>query len=136
MRQLPVHGLGQEFSSLLAAAPLGLSVEFAQENLTEGRNKLLAIDVDLRMTFGNVAPKTLPEATWNRQRKLPDASARSFDWINVLGLTPIYHQGDKGNCTAMAAIAALEWNWQVRNGTNAKPNLSPQPVFDRLQKAE
>jgi hypothetical protein len=93
------------------------------------RNKLLALDDDLRAAFGKAAPGKLPEG----KRKLPDASAPAFDWIAVLGLTPVHAQSGKPNCVAQATVAALEWSWQLRNGTRAKPILSPQPIIDRLQ---
>src|SRR5439155_26045693 len=54
-------------------------------------------------------------------------------WARELGLTPIHYQGQKPDCTAQACVAALEWNWQLRNGTK-KPALSPQPILDHLQK--
>jgi cathepsin L len=94
------------------------------------RSQLRALDDDLRAAFGKAAPGKLPEG----KRRLPAATAPAFDWIGVLGLTPVHQQSGKPNCVAQATVAALEWNWQIRNGTKAKPILSPQPILDRLQK--
>jgi C1A family cysteine protease len=92
-----------------------------------GRAKLLALDADLAAAADRAAPQA--------RRKLPEASAASFNWVRVLGQTPIHAQGAKPSCVAQAAVAALEWNCQLRNGTKAKPVLSPQPILDRLGKA-
>jgi cathepsin L len=93
------------------------------------RDKLLAADADRRAGFAKARPKALPEA----KRKLPDATAPAFDWVPVLGLTPLHAQGGKPSCVAQATVAALEWNWQLRNGGPTKPVLSPQPTLDRLR---
>ncbi len=119
---------------LLAAlmAP-GLEAQPKASEQTSGpeNTKLLALDSELRATYAKMpGASKLPEA---RRKKLPDATASSFDWVNVLGLTPIKDQGGASNCVAQANVAALEWNWQLRNGTKTKPLLSPQPAIDRLQ---
>jgi cathepsin L len=94
------------------------------------RAELLDLDARLREKYGRPNSRLLPEG----QRTLPAASATSFDWVRVLGLTPIHDQSVKPNCTAQAVVAALEWNWQLRNGAKTKPALSPQPILDRLKK--
>lgn len=101
-----------------------------ETNLRKGA-KLLALDAELREAFATrpFALK-LPEAS---RKKLPDASVAKFDWVTMVGLTPIKDQGGASNCVAQAHVAAFEWNWQIRNGTKTKPFLSPQPVIDRLQ---
>jgi cathepsin L len=119
---------------LLASAVFSLPGAGAQEKPAAKsgkaqRDKLLKLDADLRAAYGK-SGNSLPES----KRALPDASAPAFDWVPMLGLTPVHQQGGKPNCVAQATIAALEWNWQVRNGTRAKPILSPQPILDRLQK--
>lgn len=116
----------------LAMFVLGLGLASAEEKPTTKaqRAKLLALDTEVRADFAQREASKIPET----KRKLPSASATSFDWIRVLGLTPVHHQGGKPNCVAQATVAALEWNWQVRNGTKTKPMLSPQPILDRLQK--
>jgi hypothetical protein len=136
MRQLLARPRAAALTLVLTAAALALAPAGAQDkaNARPGkaqRAKLLALDDDARSGFGKAVSKALPEA----KRKLPDVTAPAFDWVRVLGLTPVHQQSGKPNCVAQATVAALEWNWQLRNGTKAKPILSPQPVVDRLQKA-
>jgi hypothetical protein len=121
---------------LVATAAFTLATVSAQEKIVAKstkaqRDKLQELDAETRAAFDKANPKTLPEAKY----KLPDATAAQFDWVKVLGLTPIHQQGGKPNCVAQATVAALEWNWQMRNGTKTKPILSPQPILDRLQQA-
>jgi hypothetical protein len=123
------------FALLLAGGALAVSRAGAEEKpfsptTQESRDKLVTLDAELRKAFGKAEAWRLPE----RKRKLPAVKAKSFDWIQVMGLTPVHYQGGKPSCVAQAAVAALEWNWQIRNGTKAKPMLSPQPILDRLQK--
>jgi hypothetical protein len=118
---------------LLAGAALAVSGVAAQQGSPRGltkaqRTELVTLDGEVREAFGKVYAYRLPE----RNRKPPDANAPAFDWVKVLGLTPVHHQGGKPSCASQAAVAALEWNWQLRNGTRTKPVLSPQPIIDRL----
>jgi cathepsin L len=115
----------------LLAPDIGAQPTAAETANGPENTKLLALDKDLRAAYARMpgVPK-LPEG---RRKKLPDATAPSFDWVNVLGLTPIKHQGGAPNCVAQANLAAFEWNWQLRNGTKTKPFLSPQPTIDRLE---
>jgi C1A family cysteine protease len=124
---------------LLSSTIFSVSDTFAQTKETtvpkvsiskEQRTKLLKLDEELREEAGKTAAKALPET----KRKLPDATAASFDWVQQLGGTPIHKQDGKPSCVAQAVVGALEWNWQIRNGTKTKPILSPQPILDRLNK--
>src|SRR5262245_34500703 len=133
MKQLGVLPRSAAILLLLAVAfslpGAGTQEKSAAKSGKAQRDKLLKLDADLRAAFGKTG-NTLPES----KRALPDASAPAFDWVPVLGLTPVHQQGGKPNCVAQATVAALEWNWQLRNGTRTKPILSPQPILDRLQK--
>jgi C1A family cysteine protease len=117
-------------AALILALAAGAQPKAGKGGTKADREKLLKLDDEIRVAFGKDGGK-LPEAKY----KLPAADAKSFDWVRVTGLTPLHEQGAKPNCVAQAAVAALEWNWQIRNGTKAKPILSPQPVLDRLQKS-
>lgn len=114
---------------LLATFPVAAQEKKVPSTTEEARSKLLALDAELREAFNKTVPKGLPES----KRKLADASASSFDWVKVMGLTPVHQQGGKPSCVAQASVAALEWSWQIRNGTKTKPILSPQPILDRLR---
>jgi hypothetical protein len=117
--------------ALLAAlsAALLLAADPPAKISRADRAKLLKVDADRRETFAANAPDNLPERKW----KLPTADAPAFDWVRVTGLTPVHAQGGHPNCVAQACAAAMEWNWQIRNG-GRKPVLSPQPVLDRTGK--
>ena len=41
-------------------------------------------------------------------------------------------QGHTGTCWIHSVVAALEYNWQIRNGGEV-PDLSTQPIIDRAQ---
>ncbi|MBL9082693.1 MAG: hypothetical protein JNK76_12845 [Planctomycetales bacterium] len=89
-----------------------------------GRN-LYREDQRLGEAFGR---EKLPES----QRQLPGADATSFDWTTY-AKPNVHSQGEFATCWAHAAISALEWNWQLRNG-GLPVILSVQPVLDRTQK--
>ncbi len=93
---------------------------------------LVALDTTLRARFDQQNPDSLPE---RKRKKLAEAGADRFDWVQVYGGKVIHFQGIKPNCTTHAVVAALEWNWQIRNGI-LPPALSPQPIIDRTQKRE
>jgi hypothetical protein len=95
--------------------------------------KLVALDTDLREAFARTGGDKLPET---KRKPLPGADAASFDWARYLGAPLVYDQAGKRDCAAQATVAALEWNWQIRNGGKTKPLLSPQPILDRLQQNE
>jgi cathepsin L len=115
----------------LAASGLVAQEKAAPKTTQAQRDKILALDAELREAFARETRGKLPEA----RRKLPSAAAASFDWVKQLGLTPVHKQSGKPNCVAQATVAALEWSWQIRNGGRTKPILSPQPVLDRLGKS-
>jgi cathepsin L len=119
--------LGAVLAVALCPPDVRTEVKKSDGDAKTGRGKLVAIDAELRAAYEKVNPKA--------KRKLPDATAPAFNWVQVLGLTPIREQGRSSTCVAQAAISALEWNWQLRNGTKTKPILSPQPILDRLNKA-
>ena len=69
------------------------------------RDRLLTLDTHLRAAFGKSAASHLPE----EKRKMPDASVASFDWIRMLGLTPVHKQSGKQNTRRyMAFLLRLE----------------------------
>jgi hypothetical protein len=122
---------------LLTIVLLGPSVSADDKRVSElitiDSRKLVTLDTDFRQAFTRTAGDKLPET---KRKPLPSADVAAFDWVRQLGLTPIYDQGNKPNCIVHATIAALEWNWQIRNGGKTKLFLSQQPILDRLQKRE
>jgi len=88
---------------------------------------LYEVDEKAREAFEKKFPNTLPES----KRKLPKATAKSFDWSKhgVTGL--VYTQGKTPYCWAYAAVEAFECNWRLRNKTS--PVLAVQPIIDHTK---
>src|SRR5262249_7435036 len=91
--------------------PLELTVDRWQKIRSRG-GELYYTDAALRTVFARDNPGILPEA----KRKLPDASARTFDWSTLIKRERIHDQKANPLCWAFAAVTAFEWNWVVRNG--------------------
>jgi cathepsin L len=62
---------------------------------------------------------------WMRRARPTD---RSFDWTRLGIATEVRNQAGSRTCWAQAAVAALEANWQIRNGV--RPAFSVQAVLD------
>src|SRR5262249_11231750 len=75
-------------------------------------------------------PGELPE----RKRKLPGADAPAFDWCVHAKPFAVQSQHSSASCWAHAAVAALEWNWMIRNQPGRLPGLAAQPLIDRAEK--
>lgn len=89
--------------------------------------KLIDLDKELRETSFQGA---LPENRFER----PEPTARSFDWTTLRPRMAVHDQGKHGTCWAHAAVSAMEWSWMLRNGRPV--TLSPQPIIDRMQRAD
>lgn len=88
--------------------------------------KLIDLDKELREASFQGA---LPENRFER----PEPTARSFDWTTLRPRMTVHDQGQHGTCWAHAAVSVMEWSWVLRNGRPV--TLSPQPIIDRMQRA-
>jgi hypothetical protein len=114
---------------LLALCLCGLAGARAEEKLRIAKEAKALYDVDVkaRAAFEKLHPNTLPES----KRKLPKATAKTFDWSKYGVTGPIYTQGRSPYCWAFAAIEAFECSWRIRNKTN--PILAVQPIIDHTK---
>jgi cathepsin L len=87
---------------------------------------MLRLDDEARTAFLKEHPGVLPET----KLRLPNASARAFDWCNLNMLSQT-HEQLTGDCWAVAAIETLEASYLLRN--DRRVILSPQPILDYLR---
>jgi cathepsin L len=103
------------------------SFKFVNEDgvvVAKEAHDLYLLDEKLKSAFVKKWPNVLPEST----RKLPKATAKSFDWSKFGVTGPIYTQGRTPYCWAFASIEALECSWRIRNKQNTV--LAVQPIID------
>ena len=120
---------------LLALCGFGLAGVRADETsriaTAREAQALYELDLKVRDAFDKAYPNTLPES----KRKLPKASAKSFDWTKYNVTGPIYTQGRSPYCWAFTAISAFECSWRIRNGgTKGSVVLAVQPIIDHTKK--
>jgi Papain family cysteine protease len=90
---------------------------------------LLVLDEAIRREFRGRYPGVLPDLT----DRPPGPGVGAFDWSDVVrGGMNVHNQASYRTCWAHAPVAALEWNWKIRNGTAHV--LSVQPILDRTGK--
>ena len=92
---------------LLALCVVGLAGARADETSQIATAKeaqaLYELDLKAKDAFDRAYPNTLPES----KRKLPKATAKSFDWTKYNVTGPIYTQGRSPYCWAFTATVAL-----------------------------
>lgn len=113
---------------LLATATAARGDEHWQKLRANGAEVYYA-DLDLRAAFAKANPGGLAGG----KLKVPDATAKAFDWTGVVQRPRVVAQGDSINCWGFASLAALEYSWAIRNG-GPVPALALQPTLDRVGK--
>ena len=100
-------------------------------NVSRARGeKLYELDCKLAADFDRKNPGVLPE----KKLKLPGPDATAFDWGRHFRGLQIHAQRTSASCWGHAAIAALEWNWMIRNSPTSPVELAVQPIIDRIGK--
>jgi cathepsin K len=86
---------------------------------------LCAGGVRAEQTHSEWIPRLELTSPWLRRAHPTDPA---FDWTQRGITTPVRNQHDSHTCWAQAALAALEANWQIRNGD--RPVFSVQALLD------
>jgi cathepsin L len=114
---------------LLAVALSAGRADESWQKLRKDGAEVYYADRDLRAAFAKLNKDSLPEAN----RKLPTAAAKSLDWTAILKTHHVLSQRDSSCCWAFASVAAMQYNWVLRNGGDL-PQLAVQPLLDRVGK--
>jgi cathepsin L len=114
---------------LLVAAPVTAQADESWQKLRKDGAEVYYADLDLRTAYAKRNKTALPETS----RKTLRADARALDWTAILGKRHVFAQRDSICCWAFASVAAMQYNWVIRNGGDL-PQLAVQPLLDRTGK--
>lgn len=118
-------------SSVLALMAAMTNVTEAEDDnwhkLRERGAEVYYVDADIHATA-----KERPTSLSAVRKKLK-ATDSSLDWTYILGRGRIHDQSGLC-CWAYATVAAMEYNWALRNWPGSVPEFAVQPVLDRVQK--
>ena len=122
-----------------------LRQEIAAENLSVQVGHTAALDFPLERITGLKPPPDLEAAKHERFLERagssmhllgPEAAglcsptAKSFDWRQVNGSTPVRDQGNCGTCWAFATQGSFEGSLRITSGIGADVNTSEQELLD------
>jgi hypothetical protein len=104
-----------------------IAAQAPKKSYDHGR-ETLKIDLETAERFAGSSSKPLPESRFSKA----DARAKSFDWCKLVSPPSLRRQSGASTCWAHVVVSALEWNWGIRNTPGRTPELSAQPIIDRI----